>query len=379
MIDDRNLTDIFRGRDIFIYGYGNLGRNAYQKIKMVFPENRVRVVVTSLKKREKEALKRGIPIISRKEMMEVRCKDNTCVVLALNPLHHEKIIENLRDMGFYHRIYDEKMDAVINRKILNSGGVRRILEIKFLNICVGQACNLKCRDCANFAPYAKQKNLRYDIEEILADVDKIMPFMKRVDVLHIQGGEPFLYTDLDKLLIYLNERYKSYIGNIHIATNGMIMPPQIVRETVKNCENVSVRISGYGNCKIKGWLEKENIPHYTYRFVHGKKMWNYAGGINYVEQKSENFMTKFLRCKWNRCYTIENHLLGSCARSIPAISLQNVNVNKEDYLDLKEDITLDEVSKHFLFFHPMNCCHNCAGTDGDLILPAVQINTEEGF
>ena len=220
--------------------------------------------------------------------------------------------------------------------------------------------------------------MRYEIREILADVDKIMPFMNRVDTLHIQGGEPFLYSDLDKLLIHLNEHYRSSIGNIHIATNGTIMPSRDVLETIKKYDNISVRISDYKNRKLDEKLAEEGIPYYVYKFVHGESLWNYTGGIDYVEPEHEDFKSKFLHCMWNRCYTVENHLLGRCARSIPAITLQKVRWSDGDYIDLKKkNISFDDVSKYFLFFHPMTCCHNCAGSNGRFIQAAIQIDERD--
>ena len=118
-----DLEEVFREKQIFVYGYGNVGRNAYQKIRAAFPRNKLQVVVSRLGKTEKCALKRGIPIIPWIEMMQVDCKDNVCVVLALNPLHHEKLQENLSCNGFHNNIiYDEEIDFKINQKIMKAGG-----------------------------------------------------------------------------------------------------------------------------------------------------------------------------------------------------------------------------------------------------------------
>lgn len=67
--------------------------------------------------------------------------------------------------------------------------------IEYMVISVGQACNYKCRDCANFCPIAPQEYRRYSIESIISSLKPILNSAKYIERIQIQGGEPFVYSD----------------------------------------------------------------------------------------------------------------------------------------------------------------------------------------
>ena len=106
--------------------------------------------------------------------------------------------------------------------------VKRALTWKNVPILVlitGEACNLKCKNCGNFCPRAKRDMLRYDVNDIISDMNIFLQNVKSINSLQVQGGEPFLYSDLEKLLAFLGEQKK--IKNIKIATNGTIIPSDV--------------------------------------------------------------------------------------------------------------------------------------------------------
>ena len=93
------------------------------------------------------------------------------------------------------------------------------LEVPFLVLSVGQACNLRCKNCANFAPYALPEMRKYPIESIISDFEALFKAVGKINSLQIQGGEPLIYQDLPKLVAYLATCPE--IENIVIATNGI--------------------------------------------------------------------------------------------------------------------------------------------------------------
>ena len=80
--------------------------------------------------------------------------------------------------------------------------------IPFIVISVGQACNFRCRDCGNFAPLAPAECRRYDVDTIINNIQCILKYAPYIEGMGVQGGEPFVYNDLDKLLVYLGEQKK---------------------------------------------------------------------------------------------------------------------------------------------------------------------------
>lgn len=351
--------------DLYVYGYGNLGRNAFDKLKSLYADRVKGIIVTKYNKKSLNASNKVFEI----ENIEL---DNALVIIATNGIFHEKISELLSQKKVKYCYYTEDMDDYINNKL----DKLPLLETRLLSICVGQACNYRCKDCVNMAPYAKKNNLRYDLNNIIRDLDAILPYFKRIDKLHIQGGEPFLYSELDKLLQHIEYNYKNILGNIQIATNGEISPNNKVLQIISK-DLYDVRISNYKNAlnieNTKRVLEQFNIKYHMYDFANGKGYWNYSGDKNYIAPESEDTYNKVLNCNWCMCYTVENGLVGRCARSIPSITIQDLENYKEDYLDLNSQLDAREVGKYFMFIKPMNACKHCMGSEGDAIEAAIQI------
>ncbi len=190
----KDFESIEMAKRLWIYGYSNLGRNAFNKLHSIWPEKTQGIIVTENGKRS---------LRSNKSIIEIEKADisNSVIVIATNPLFHSDIIHMLKEKheNYSVYIYDEVLDDWLNDKLKQIP----LLETKFLSVCVGQACNYKCKDCANFAPFAKRENLRYEIDAIKKDLKNIMPYFSIIDTLHIQGGEPFVYSDLSMLIEYI--------------------------------------------------------------------------------------------------------------------------------------------------------------------------------
>lgn len=191
---------------IYIWGYNNLGRNAYRKLSTAYPEKVKGIVLEKYDNRSRNAVKNEHkPII---ELAELSSPENTLVVIAMDVrIYDEDIIKALKNAGVAEYVfYTEDVDAKISSLLVEQPK----LQTRLLAISVGQACSLKCKDCANFAPYAKKENMRYSLESIKNGLDKLLPFFEEIDTFHIQGGEPFLYSDLAELICYCKQKY----GNI---------------------------------------------------------------------------------------------------------------------------------------------------------------------
>ena len=161
-----------------------------------------------------------------------------------------------------------------------------LLETKMLVVCVGQKCNYKCKDCANFAPFSKKENLRYSLDTIKDDLKNILQYFSTIDVLQIQGGEPFIYSDLPPLIEYITEWGASKIKNIQIATNGSIVPSKAVLEALnRGGGGYTVRISNYKGKTKKALIEKleeYGVKYKKYDFVGKKGEWTDTGALDYV-------------------------------------------------------------------------------------------------
>ncbi len=116
------------------------------------------------------------------------------------------------------------------------------LIIEYLVLSVGQACNLKCRDCGNFSPILPIDTKFYDQSAVTNGLDIIAQNCERIRTLQIQGGEPFLYNQLVELLDFIGENEK--FEWVQIATNGTICPDKRILELIQKY-GIEIRISNY--------------------------------------------------------------------------------------------------------------------------------------
>lgn len=354
---------------IFVYGYNNWGRNVYNKIKALYPQKKVKIIASQKGSKNKKQLGEKELI----ELQDVKPSKNDLAILGMSPINREQFVNRLQKNGFRQiAIYSHEMDDFLN----NSLNELPKVELRLLAVSVGQACNLRCKNCANFAPYARKENMRYDIENIKADLDKIFLCLGKVDTFHIQGGEPMLYYGLEELLYYVKTNYSHIIKNIQIATNGTVIPSDKILESMRETKAVA-RISNYPiGSKVNeliARLEDWSIDYRVYNFVNKSGEWSDAGAMDYTIPKERDVVRQVFECGWNTCFTIENGLVGRCARSIPALTLQNVPMRQADYIDLSKELDMKKVHKYFTITSPMAVCMHCKGTTGEPIKPAIQI------
>lgn len=201
--------------------------------------------------------------------------------------------------------------------------------------------------------------------------------MDAVGAITIQGGEPFLHPDIDKIIVKLLE--KKNLGIVSIATNGIF---KIAEEKLKVfCDSrLNVAFSGYYDALPKEKMDifYENIELFKRNNVPltvGVKMpeWAMPSTLckrNYSEEKMK---AKKMACKIpERCMQIMNGKLYPCLFSV---SLHGIGVADypEDYIDLSED-NLSEKIKEFEELPFYYSCGHCGGIEG-----STNMAGEQGF
>lgn len=249
--------------------------------------------------------------------------------------------------------------------------------LKFsLVLVVGQACNLKCVNCGNFCPVSLPETRRYDVNSIIKSLDTVYQNIHKIRCLQIQGGGPFVYSDLVKLMNWLRDKKKIEI--IEIATNGMLIPSEDVLNTLKSDKRIRVRISDYGISGIakefKAILDKMEIRNYYYKFAGGKGEWHNLGGVDIMPVSDREKKKHFNTCAFNTCRTLENGELTYCSRAANAYKLQNFVRDDRDFLRVEDSRDFRRKLKKFIRNpHAMEACRHCNGTvKGEKIIPAIQ-------
>lgn len=132
----------------------------------------------------------------------------------------------------------------------------------YASIDITNKCNLNCIHCRN------DKSVFVDIE--YDKLDDILTQLEEMEIffLSIVGGEPFLYKDIDKLLVRLNNLN---IPKITIVTNGTV----ITQEKIKKLNPK----------KIKFIISLDG-PESTHNYIRGKEI--YANVIKNIKLLIDN-------------------------------------------------------------------------------------------
>ncbi len=206
------------------------------------------------------------------------------------------------------------------------------IDVHTLIMVVGQACSLRCRDCANLCPYMPKSVASYDSDKVITELKDVLENIDSLKKFQIQGGEPFLYKDIDKVLSYVkNEKKISYCI---IATNGTIIPRE---QTLRILEDnkFDVRISHYGvsndrAAELSEILKTHNIRYRIFTFDSFQDKWANTGKEIKRDEDTRRTKRKFKNCAFRYCLTLENGYLAWCSRAINAPLVQKFKPMKND-------------------------------------------------
>jgi hypothetical protein len=91
-------------------------------------------------------------------------------------------------------------------------------------------------------------------------------------LLHISGGEPFTYPNLDDLINYIVRTYNDKLGRLEMTTNGTIIPSEKLLTAMKNAE-LYLTVDDYSDAlpqyrdKRNGLIDKLNEYGIAYRML----------------------------------------------------------------------------------------------------------------
>lgn len=176
---------------------------------------------------------------------------NVGVVVTMSQIARVKPVDQLVMAG-YHR----NVDFFIIEEFISIYFVYKYNKVYFSSISFlpSTACNLNCRNCLNFNPFAKQFYVR-EWEGIKNDIDLFFNCVDHIMLFHVSGGEPMIYRYTADLIKYIDQNYGTKIDTLRTVTNGTIVPKDDVLKKLSSC-NVEVTIDDY----------RETVPKYKDRF-----------------------------------------------------------------------------------------------------------------
>lgn len=209
-------------------------------------------------------------------------------------------------------------------------------KISFLVFWVGTKCTLKCKLCCNLIPYIKQ--VSYDVDEIIEDL-KFVVKNTEIDVLQIQGGEPFTHPHMAKIIDFVSN---SNIKNVHICSNGTVALKKDAIEALKRSTNTYIRLSDYECTKVLRekfckTLDENNINYVKYGFEDNNEEWYSSGGIDEKCSNDDETKETYHNCPNRVNRTLADGILSVCGKTIAIKEIYHNNKSKKyDEIDVRK-------------------------------------------
>ncbi len=241
---DRIYEKISQKKCFYLFGAGDYGQ---QFLKIFKNELDIKGFI------DNNSLKKGT-VIHEKPCFspdEIVLEADEGIVVTMSQIARVKPVEQLRELG-----YIKDKDFFIIEEFLSVYYVYKNDMVYFSSVSFlpSTACNLKCRNCLNFNPFAKQFYVR-QWEELVKDVDLFFSCVERIMMFHISGGEPLIYKHTADLAEYIDKNYGDRIDTLRMVTNGTIVPKDDVLEKLSRCR-IEITVDDY----------REAVPHFKDRF-----------------------------------------------------------------------------------------------------------------
>ncbi len=231
-------------KGFYLFGCGDYGR---QFLKAFQKEVSVIGYIDNNPAKQKEPIN-GKSCIG---LDHVSLKEDEGIILTISQYDRAGAIEQLHKYGYQQDVHFFLIEEFISVYYLY-----RYDKVYFLNISFlpSTACNLKCRHCLNFNPFAEKFYVR-EWEALKADVDLFFSHVDFVMQFHVSGGEPMLYQYTADLIEYIDSRYGDRIGTMRTATNGTVVPSDETLEKLGKCR-VEIVVDDY----------RDAVPQYREQF-----------------------------------------------------------------------------------------------------------------
>lgn len=241
---DSMYDSIKKKKKYYLFGAGNYGTQFLKALKneieiMGYIDNDVKKQGTKIN---------GFYCYS---LEEVEVTEDVGIIVTMAQLARVKPVEQLQKYGYKKDEHFFLIEEFISVYYVYKHDKVYFPSISFLP---STTCNLNCRYCLNFNPFAKQFYVR-KWEDLIKDVDLFFSCVDGIMVFHVCGGEPMLYKHTADLIEYIDKNYGSRIDTLRTITNGTIVPKDEVLQKLAQC-NVEVTVDDY----------RDAVPQFNSKF-----------------------------------------------------------------------------------------------------------------
>lgn len=261
--------------------------------------------------------------------------------------------------------------------------------ISTLNLVPSTVCNLNCNACLNFNPFIQEHTV-YPVSDLKNSVRTLFGAVDFIGRFQLTGGEPLLYKDLNELISFIGDHYRSQIALFELVTNGTMIPSDETVELLRKY-NMRVYLDDYG-MSVSG-------PQYKFREIYYLLKNNFVDVVhNYITEwydfttkteDSPEFSEDSLRAHFDHCGCPFSSLVGtriaSCNYALYSYKAGLSDFYEDEYFDLStvDDTNKKELVEFRLRYNDkgyVEFCRQCNGFDGAnvMVKPAVQLPKRKG-
>ncbi len=266
---DEMYKEISQKKSFYLFGAGDYGR---QFINIFNDEIDIKSYIDNAEKKQGTIIN-NINCISLSDALK-EFDDSTGIIVTMSQIARVKPVQQLVDAGLKFR-----KDFFIIEEFISVYQAYKNDKVYFsaISFLPSTACNLNCKNCLNFNPYAKQFYVR-QWDDLVKDVDLFFKCVDRIMLFHVSGGEPFIYKHTADLIEYIDKKYGDRIDTLRTVTNGTQVPSDEVLEKLSKC-SVEITVDDY----------REAVPRFNDRFDQLiKKLEEYK--IKYYINKAESWI-----------------------------------------------------------------------------------------
>lgn len=333
------LTDDWNGIDtIGLYGIGLVADRFIDKLVKDFHIP----YIIDRKKAGKEY--KSIPIIKLEEALKKIEQCKVKIVVLTSQRVYEEIKRSLENTGLIEFEDFCRVEQFVAEWYLKNKNQLNVIQ---LNTAVTTWCTLNCEKCNMFMPYYKAVDRKhYKFEEMKEDIDTVLKFVDYIFSYSFLGGEPFLNSDLSRIITYVGENYSDRVGKLGVTTNGTIIPDQNTLEQLKKY-NVSVSISDYTkNVPYEEKIEKLVcvLDQWEISYIRNEMTeWKDFGFPEKPFHWGKNKVKEHMQCCAPLFHGINDKKIYYCHIIWSAEKAGLYTVPEEDYIDL-DKLNADDIS-----------------------------------
>lgn len=366
------IGNFFKNKKLLIYGLGELGQYVFDNIV------KHNLQVDAFADRNQRYIENGYCGHRVYHVDDIyynrNIGENYLIIVCVVEEHKDVVMRRLEQSGYINGVDFIYWSNFLNTEIeqIYAWYAANKLIISSLCLVPSTACNLRCKGCLNFSPYFKtESNITYDLQYLYNEADLIFEWCDYTPRFQVSGGEPLLYKDLDKILVYLDVKYRDKIERLEIVTNGTILPDSKLLSTLKE-HNIFVYLDDYtiqnptfkkSHNMVANLLDKNGIEWSDNKV----EEWFYLDIDNtdhscWTEKELIDFRDECGN-PWNN---IEDGKLYFCNFAKFASKAGLYDIDKNDYYDLtnyseNKKIEILEFTLGYSEKGYTNFCKNCSG------------------